>query len=72
MGFGYRPGRTIGVVCSVDRKFVSDELRMEATGVDGLEVARPEVARPEVVWPEVARPEVVWPEVAWLSNLVSA
>ena len=46
---------------------MSDELRMEATGVDGLEVARPEVARPEV-----ARPEVVWPEVAWLSNLVSA
>ncbi len=51
---------------------VSDDLRIEATDVDGLEVARPEVARPEVVWPEVARPEVVWPEVAWLSNLVSA
>ena len=38
---------------------MSDDLRMEATGVDGLEVARPrgcvaEVARPEVVWPEVA------------------
>ena len=36
---------------------VSDDLRIEATDVDGL---------------EVARPEVVWPEVAWLSNLVSA
>ena len=41
---------------------VSDDLRIEATDVDGLEVERP----------EVARPEVVWPEVAWLSNLVSA